>query len=113
MTMKRPMTVTMLAVMCRASASRTIGDRRARPACLVRVDRIESPRGAPGACGWLADIGGLRAGRGRWQVDAGGAGHQARLRLMQLLEGGQAQLADHFAALAPCVDQAGQPENAQ
>src|SRR6187401_1088321 len=103
----------MLAVMCRASASRTIGDSRARPACLVRVDRMESPRGAPGAWGWLADIAGLRAGRGRWQVDAGRASHQARLRFMQLLEGGQAQVADHLAPLAPGVYQSGQPQDAQ
>ena len=36
-------------------------DSSARPACFVRVDRIDVPRGTSFVCGWL-DIGGLRAG---------------------------------------------------
>ena len=64
-TTTKPMTVMAFGVRCMATASRTTGASRARPASLARVERSESPRRRSCARGWLADIRHLSALRHR------------------------------------------------
>src|SRR5574338_577444 len=112
-TMPKPMTVTAFAVRCSRTASRTTGASTARPVCLTRSDRSESPRRRSRAREWLADIRQLPVSAARRAGDPGRAADDPRLRLVQLLEGGGAQPADHRATLPPRLDQAGQAQDAQ
>src|SRR6185503_1073721 len=112
-TTTKPMTVTRLGVMPSRCASRTRGASIARPASFSRFPRSEPPRGSRPACGWLADIGHLGCAAAACHANPGGAADEACLQLVQLLERGGAEAADHLASLALRLDQVGEPQDAQ
>ena len=95
-------------------ASRTSGCEEGAAGLLQAVrDERAAARQLARACGWLADIGHLRCAARSRHADPRGSADQPRLQLVQLLEGGGPQPADHLAALALGLDQAGQAQDAQ
>src|SRR4029077_16777277 len=109
----RPMTVTVLAVRWKASARRTMGSRTARTVSLTHAGKSESPRGRPGARGWLADIGNLRAACRSSGPDTRRARDESGLSVAQLLEGGQAELVQRLSSVARGGDHAREPQDPQ
>src|SRR5918999_4583850 len=108
----RPMTMIVFGVRRSASAARTTGARTARPASFTQAGRTESPRRRSCASGRLADIGHAFRRLGG-DADSRRTAHEPLLGLVELLERGLAQAADHLPPGLVRLDQAGKAQDAQ